>query len=87
MITKHRLLSIDAWADGESWTWNQWYNLGMIEVDLDGPYEDILKFLVDEGRLKTSEGVDIEDDEYNLVVVDLDNNRMPMYAIEYGNTL
>lgn len=82
---KCRVLSIDAWADGEGgWTWNQWYDTGVQVID---PLRLNNRELLRELRRA---GVDIpkgicavEDDQNNLVIVKV-NGRMPLYAVEYG---
>lgn len=84
-----KILSIDAWADNEPkcWSWNQWYNAGEIsEEALNWSPRKLLKYFRDAGMLKaTSAGkCAIEDDQYNIVIVDRANRR-PLYAIEYGS--
>lgn len=84
-----KILSIDAWADSEpkSWNWNQWYNAGEIsEEALNWSPRKLLKYFRDAGLLNaTSAGkCAIEDDQYNIVIVDRANRR-PLYAIEYGS--
>ncbi len=82
-----RILSIDAWRDGDGWTWNQWFNVG--EIDLDAVNIDnarqLLKYMRSEGYLKASSAgrAAIEDDGYNVVILDK-NTREPIFAIEYG---
>ena len=83
----YKVLSIDAWADGDDgWTWNAWYNAGSITLDIDSEYDDILQVMVDEGYIKNPSLGDIEDDQYNLVIVDK-FTREPIFAIEYGSTI
>lgn len=85
-----RILSIDAWADGEGgWQWNQWYNVGEISGEcLTWSNRKLLRYFRDEGYIKfdTNGKVTIEDDQYNLVVMER-SNRRPLFAIEYGNLI
>ena len=83
-----KVLSIDAWAEGESWTWNNSFTVGEISK------EDFEKLETDqdystwfhENGFTASDDLtlcSIDDDQYNVVVCDADNNR-PLFAIEYG---
>lgn len=36
MTIKVRVLSVDAWRDGEGWTWNNWHCLGEAEIPPEG---------------------------------------------------
>jgi len=81
-----QLLSIDAWREGYSWVWNQWFKRGRVPAALlDKPTRYILAFLREENYLSNeSKGrVAIEDDGYNLVIV-CRGTREPILAIEYG---
>lgn len=82
-----RILSIDAWRDGNGWTWNNWHNVGDTEndtVNLDSP-RAVFQYLRERGYLSDySKGrVALDDDGYNVVVIDR-NTREPIFAIEYG---
>lgn len=89
--TECRILSIDAWREDQSWTWNNWFSTGQtISIDcLNWSHRKLLKYLRDDAGILSdySKGkVSIDDDQYNLVICDK-NNRRPLYAIEYGNLL
>ena len=83
------VLSIDAWGnETDGYTWNQWFNVGTIDLDLDAENRQIIQAMVAAGYL-TQQGLDvcdIEDDNYNLVIVDRET-REPVLAIEYGPTI
>ena len=83
-----KILNIDAWADSEPkcWNWNQWYNAGEIsEEALTWTPRKLLKYFRDTGLLNQSSAgkCAIEDDQYNIIIVDK-SNRRPLYAIVYG---
>ena len=83
------VLSIDAWADPEGgWTWNQWYDVGRIEVDIEKPDQDLIQSMIDAGYLKTNahDLAEIEDDGYNVVFKNKATGE-PVFAIEYGSTI
>lgn len=85
---QYKVLSIDAWADTEpnSWTWNNWFNAGSVTIpNLDNDLA-VLGAMVDAGYITQVKGADIEDDQYNLVIVDKET-REPLFAIEYGSCL
>ena len=83
----YKVLSIDAWAEGEDgWTWNAWYSVGEIVVDIDGEPEYILDRMKAKGFIRNPSLADIEDDQYNIVIVDK-FSREPLFAIEYGSTI
>lgn len=92
---KFKVLSIDAWAEMEnSWTWNNWHKVDEYCEDENGELneDNALKFfflsLGYRGPFhKFSALYSIEDDNYNLVLVDNKNNFMPLYAIQYGSKL
>lgn len=71
------ILSIDAWADMGGWQWNNWHKIGTIDTDtldtLDTD-EKVIAWLVSEGYLrdgvKLGVDVEIDDDQYNIVVCD-----------------
>ena len=79
------VLSIDAWGNQEDgYDWNQWFNVGTIDLDLDDENRDIIRAMVNAGYL-TAAGLDVaevEDDGYNIVIVDKET-REPVFAIEY----
>lgn len=85
--TTINVLSIDAWADGEDgWTWNNWHKVGtcpLATCALEPPA--IIGYMVREGYLRTGAGelVEVEDDQYNIVIVDKET-REPLFALEYG---
>lgn len=90
---KFKVLSIDAWAsyDGTddsvySWDWNNWHNFGEYDEERDGPLteENAFKFLSDYINSGYENEFEVEDDQYNLVLV-RKSDRMPIFAIEYGN--
>ena len=83
-----KVLSIDAWADDDSWTWNNWFTVGEISK------EDFENLKTDqdyatwfhENGFTTSDDLTlcrIEDDQYNVTVCDASNG-CPVFAIEYG---
>ena len=85
---KLKILSIDAWRDGSSWTWNNWYTVGELDtkaVNIDNN-RALLKYMRAEGYLtEASKGkVYIDDDQYNLVICERSNHR-PLFSIEYGS--
>lgn len=83
------ILSIDAWADTEGgWFWNAWHKVGEVEI-LDFakfPTESALDLLFAEGYLTKTEGGAVEDDGYNLTIIDASTGE-PLFAIEYGNQI
>ena len=87
MINSYKVLSIDAWGNSdEGYEWNAWYSVGTIDIDLEWSTQKTLQAMHDAGYITQIEGGDIEDDQYNLVVVD-HITREPLFAIEYGNTI
>lgn len=90
-----KVLSIDAWNncvgcecpedDGQCWTWNDWYTLETISIGQDFPDQTFVDWLIENGYLKSTAKplVDLEDDGFNLVVVERENRR-PLYTLEYG---
>lgn len=74
---KISILSIDAWADGSGWTWNNWFRIGEIDSeDFDrlGSDEEMVAFMIDEGFLSpgliVGKTVEVDDDQYNIVFCD-----------------
>ena len=83
------VLSIDAWGNPEDgYEWNQWFHVGTIDLDLDAEDRDIIRAMVNAGYLTSAalESAVVEDDDYNLVIVDLET-REPVFAIEYWPVL
>jgi hypothetical protein len=86
-MKSYKVLSIDAWGNAEDgFEWNQWFNAGVIE--LDGIEDDdwVLCQMQEHGFIDDASKADIEDDQFNLVVVDK-ITREPVFAIEYGSTI
>ena len=84
---KCKVLSIDAWRDADGWFWNAWYSTnGEIEIDEKETNRSILRKMREGGWLtEFSKGkVTIEDDQYNLVVLNK-STQQPLFAIEYGS--
>lgn len=81
-----KVLSIDAWRYDGGWTWNEWHHIGDIASIPEGN-RAILRMLRDEGYLSNAScgRVAVEDDGYNVVVLNK-STRMPLLAIEYGET-
>ena len=83
------VLSIDAWGNLEDgYEWNQWFHVGSIDLDLDAENREIIQAMVNAGYLTALalESAEVEDDDYNLVIVDRET-REPVFAIEYGPTI
>jgi hypothetical protein len=83
------VLSIDAWGNQEDgYDWNQWFNVGTIDLDLDDENRDIIRAMVNAGYLTATDRdiCDIEDDGFNIVFCDKET-REPVFAIEYGSTI
>ena len=80
-----RVLSIDAWADGDGgYTWNQWFDMGSIPRDT--PTDQMVEAAYNEGifsKPRLPKGYTLHDDQYNIVVQDKDG--CPLYAFEYGD--
>jgi hypothetical protein len=83
----YKVLSIDAWGNPDiGYHWNQWFNAGEIKLASIEDDDMILRELQDQGFITDASKGDIEDDQYNLVVVDK-VTREPIFAIEYGSTI
>ena len=83
-----RVLSVDAWREAEgSWGWNNWHHVANVtkaEFEACGDSaRKLLKLFRDRTGLAGWGQVAIEDDGYNVVVVER-HTREPLYAIEYG---
>lgn len=82
------ILSIDAWHDGEGWTWNQWWKVGEIDLATLATLTNnrkILRYMRAEGYLSAdSAGLcAVNNNQYNLVICER-SNMMPLFAIAYG---
>lgn len=84
-MKSYQVLSIDAWADSEpnSWTWNQWFDAGEVELDIDAPATDILSAMHEAGFIRNPELGSVEDDGHNVIIVDKKTYE-PIFAIVYG---
>jgi hypothetical protein len=83
------VLSIDAWGNLEDgYEWNQWFNVGSIDLDLDAENRQIIQAMVNAGYLTALalESAEVEDDGFNIVILDKET-REPVFAIEYGPTI
>ena len=83
------VLSIDAWGNLEDgYEWNQWFNVGSIDLDLDAEDRQIIQAMVNAGYLTALalESAEVEDDGFNIVILDKET-REPVFAIEYGPTI
>jgi hypothetical protein len=82
------ILSIDAWRNAGGWDWNNWYRVRSVQFPialLDAKPRAVFTWFREHGLLtQDSAGkVALEDDQYNLVIVQR-KNRMPLFAIAYG---
>lgn len=88
-IEKYKILSIDAWAGPEpfSWDWNNWHTVGTV-AEIPKTNDAIIQFFIDEGYLKPTakEKVYVDDDQYNYVIK-VKKDDCPLWAIEYGSQL
>lgn len=83
----YKVLSIDAWGNpDDGYEWNQWFDVGTVDLNITADKQDILQAMFDQGFITQTEGGDVEDDQYNLVIVDA-VTREPLFAIEYGSSL
>jgi hypothetical protein len=83
------VLSIDAWGnETDGYEWNQWFNVGSIDLDLDAEDRQIIQAMVNAGYLTALalESAEVEDDGFNIVILDKET-REPVFAIEYGPTI
>lgn len=89
---KFKLLSIDAWADGESWTWNEWHTSGHYRESEYGPLtnDSAMTYFFENvfntsslSRDEITAAIELEDDQYNIVLKRKEDQR-PLWAIEYG---
>jgi len=80
------LLSIDAWRDADSWTWNNWFHIGKVPVTMaDMKPRALLRELRARGILTAGSAGQLacEDDGYNVVVIKR-STREPLLAVAYG---
>lgn len=83
------VLSIDAWGNpDDGYTWNQWFNVGTVDIDINAENGDTIRAMIDAGYLNAAalESTDVEDDDYNLVIIDKKTGE-PLLAIEYWPVL
>lgn len=81
-----RLLSIDAWRDGDGWTWNNWHHVAFVPLTwCDYTARELFKAMRRAGYLAHDSGGQCvrEDDQYNVVIC-ARGSRMPVYALAYG---
>ena len=79
----YKVLSIDAWGnEDDGYEWNQWFNAGTIDLVSIDDDDLVLNEMHHQGFIRGTEGYDIEDDQYNLVIVDK-ATREPLFAVEY----
>lgn len=88
METKaYKVLSIDAWGnEDDGYDWNQLFNAGTIELHSIEDDDWVLHEMASQGFIRDAKLCDIEDDQYNLVIVNK-ASREPLFAIEYGSTI
>jgi hypothetical protein len=83
----YKVLSIDAWGNSdEGFEWNNWFNAGNVTLDIDANKQAILEAMHNAGFISNVAGGDVDDDGYNLVIVDKATTE-PLFAIEYGSTI
>ena len=83
----YKVLSIDAWGNSdEGYEWNNWFNVGNVTLDIDANKQVILEAMHNAGFITNATGGDVDDDGYNLVIVDKATTE-PLFAIEYGSTI
>ena len=86
-MKSYKVLSIDAWGNSdEGYEWNNWFNVGNITLDIDANKQAILEAMHNAGFITNVTGGDVNDDGYNLVIVDKATTE-PLFAIEYGSTI
>lgn len=71
------ILSIDAWNGPCGWEWNNWFRVGEIDpatLETLDTHEKIVEWLTSEGYLAPGlvlgKTVEIDDDQYNIVICD-----------------
>jgi len=89
---KTKLLNVDAWHDGDGWTWNNWHTIE------DGIYlhetvmqsaRKLLRFCRDNLRILSNESkgkLSVEDDGYNVMIL-VRGTHEPLFAFCYGEYL
>lgn len=82
-----KVLSIDAWKECGSYTWNNWFNVGEIskeEFEKLTTDRQLIKWFRDNGYITANSAgkVMINDDQYNICLCD--RTGKPLFAIEYG---
>ena len=83
----YKVLSIDAWGNAaDGYEWNNWFNVGIIEIDINSNETIIMQTMFDAGFITDSSGGYVDDDQYNLVICDKKTNE-PLFAIEYGSVI
>jgi hypothetical protein len=86
-MKSYKVLSIDAWGNpDEGYEWNNWFNVGNVTLDIDANKQAILEAMHKAGFITNATGGDVDDDGYNLVIVDKATTE-PLFAIEYGSTI
>ena len=85
MKQTYKVLSIDAWGNSDDgYEWNNWFNVGSIELNINLSESEIMQAMFDAGYITDSNGDYVEDDQYNLVICDK-KTKEPLLAIEYGS--
>jgi hypothetical protein len=82
-----RILSIDAWRDGDGWQWNNWHARGFVPLAwCDLTPRALLRKLRERGcyTLPAPGFARVEDDGHNLVIA-MRGTGEPIAAIEYGS--
>jgi hypothetical protein len=83
------VLSIDAWGNSDDgYEWNNWHKVGMIDLDLDQPNQNLIQVMIDAGFLTPAsiDLADVNDDGFNVVFSNKETGE-PVFAIEYGSTI
>ena len=88
---KTKLLSVDAWNDGDVWSWNNWQTIEegiyLHKSVLNSPRK-LLKFCRDKLEILTNDSkgkIQIEDDGYNVQIQT--RNGECLFAFCYGEYL
>lgn len=80
------VLSIEAWAYGDEWSWNSWHKVGTCDLDtLPDNESGQLAWFVSEGYANERALTEcyIDDDQYNFVLT-VKATHEPLFAIAYG---
>jgi hypothetical protein len=84
-MTTYKVLSIDAWGnEDDGYEWNQWFDAGTIDLADLNDNDAIIWAMYKNDFINSVNGADIEDDGYNVVIVD-EKTREPLFAIDYGS--